>query len=421
MKVEESELNEVLRLAIFDANNRGKNFIDQIKKTMFNLYDMTGGEVAELLNGRIPIEIMSKDTKFKLTNVLYELNKNINSTFDTEELNKLNIDIYFTEKEKIDFSKKIDRQLQEEDIIIKAGNWMRVEDDQYVIKIYPDDLLKTYINKNKINYNPETQRDLSIKETKTGKIKTITFDSRAFNDIYNSMKNNLYISDTLALNINPDFNIPPKIVNGDIVISKDSKIDCIDGYHRLRAAITTKMSNPNWNKPLVFFLFICDVDKAVQYILQQDEKIHLSDEQTTRVDNIDAANFIIKKINTSNLYLRNTIDDTKAISLNKIINKIFEPKKIYKQADIIEPLNLYNMITNNMNAIIERDNLFNADVSKERWFVYLYIMKYCEDKNLDFLRVADKESVEKILDRITFKREPTNVNYKFMKEVINNV
>lgn len=418
MKVEESVLVEVLRLAIFDANKRPKGFMDQIKNMMFDMYNITGGEVADIFNGRLPLEIMPKDTKFKVTRVLYELNKRPDGTFDFK---KLDVDIYFTSGEADEFSQKIDRKTQDEDIVIKAGNWMQVEEDQFVIKIYPDDLISNYINRNKINYNPETQRDLTIKETKTGDIKIITFDKDAFNDICYSMGNNTYISDMLALNVNPDFNIPPRILRGDIVIPKESRIDCIDGYHRLRSAITTKLRNPDWNKPLTFFLFVCDVNKAVQYILQQDKKIHLSDEQVTKADSMDAANYIIKKINTNSLHLRNTIDDNKSVSLNKIINKLFEPKKIYEQADIQEALNLYNLIANNMNELIEQNNLFNVDITKEKWFIYLYTLKYCIENNQDFISTANKLPMDNLLENIKFKKEPTAGGYKLMNEVIKNV
>lgn len=419
MKVEEDKLREVLRLAIADANNKPKSFIDKMKKIMFNLYGITGGEVINILNGQIPVELMQKDTMFKVTSTLYEINKRPDSTFD---YHKLNVDDYFTDKEKEEFNQKISRDEQDTDIVIKAGNWMQVEDDQYIIKIYPDDLMTDYINRNKINYNPETQRDLTIKETKTGEIKMITFDGDAFESICSSMSNNLYISDMLALNVNPDFYAPPRIVRGDMIIPKESQIDCIDGYHRLKSAITTKLRNPEWNKPLTFFLFVCDVNKAVRYILQQDKKIHLSEEQVSKIDNTDAANFIINKLNEKdNSYIRNTINEEKSYALNKIIAKIFNPKKLYTNEDRQEAVRLYLYIEKNINELIEQNNMYDVDITKEMWFVYLYILKYCIDNKLDFVNLINKIEIEKLLEKIQFNRQPINKHYTLMKGVINYV
>jgi len=419
MKVEEDKLREVLRLAIADANNRPKTFVDKLKELMFNMYGITSGEVINILNGQIPVELMQKDTMFKLTSVLYEINKRPNSTFDYD---KLNVDDYFTEREKDEFNQKISRNEQDTDIIIKAGSWMQVEDDQYVIKIYPDDLMTNYINKNKINYNPETQRDLTIKETKTGKVKMITFDTEAFESICASMANNTYISDMLALNVNLDFYAPPKIVRGDLVIPKESQIDCIDGYHRLRAAITTKLRNPNWNKPLTFYLFICDVDKAVKYILQQDEKIHLSDEQVTKSDTMYAANFIINKLNEKDSsYIRNTITDEKSYALNKVIAKIFNPKKLYTNEDRQDAVQLYLNIEKNINQLIEQNNMYKIDITKEMWFIYLYVLKHCLDNNIDFVSYINKLDIDKLIKQIQFNKQPIVKHYTLMKGVISHV
>ena len=417
----EDKLREVLRLALADANadDKVKTFKDQYKTIMYNMYNITAGEATDILIGKLPVELMQKDTLFKVTSVLYELNKTTNGTFDVK---KLNVDDYFTEKEKVEYNQKVDRETQNEDIIIKAGNWTKVTDDQYFIIITPDDLMSCYINRNKINYNPNTQRNLTIKETKTGLVKMITFDSDAYKEISESMENNNYISDILALNVNPDYYAPPRVVNGNIVIPNDSQIDCIDGYHRLQGAITTKINHPEWNQPLTFFLFICDEDKAVRYILQQDKKIHLSDEQVTKADTTDAANFIINKLNDSSKFiLRNTIDENKYIVLNKIITKLFNPSKLYKPEDRQEAVKLFQIIENNINELIETNNLYNVEITKEMWFIYLYVLKYCIDNKSDFVSTINKLSMDDLLEQIKFINKPNSNHYKIMRKVMQNV
>jgi hypothetical protein len=419
MKVDESDLRSVLREALADANKK-KTSADKAKKLMYNMYNITVGEAAFILNGKTPLELMQRDMLFKVTNSLYELNKRVGATFDFE---KLDVNKYFTEDEKIIYHQAIDRKKQDKDIVIKAGNWMKVEDDQYVIKIYPDELLSDYINRDKINYNPETQRYLTTLRTKSGEeIQVITFDEDACEDIFNEMSNGLYISNVLALNVNPDYYTPPRIVNGNIVIPHDSVIDCIDGYHRLRAAINTKLRNPDWNQPLVFFLFICDVQKACRYILEEDKKIHLSNEQTEKSDETNAVNFIIKKLNDDvHFALRNTISGNKYNVVNKTIAKLFNPNKLYTQEDRQEAVKLYQLIKNNINSYIENNDLYKQEITKEKWFILLYILNYCNDKEIEFVDFVGKFDIDLLSNHMNFTNTPSDKHYNILKEAIENV
>jgi hypothetical protein len=416
MKVEENILQEILRLALADTNNRPKSFQDQFKSLMFNMYNITGGEATDILNGKLPVELMQKDTMFKLTKVLYELNKRPESTFDFK---KLNIDDYFTDKEKNEFNKNVDRKSNDEDIVIKQ--WLQVNDDQYIIVVPMDDVL-SWVNKNKIKYNPETQRDLTIKETKSGQLKKVTLFEDSLKDIYDAMENNRYISDALSLNINPDFNAPPRILRGNLIIPNESNLDCIDGFHRLTDAILVKLKHPDWNQNFIFNLMVFDKDKAVQFIIQEDKKNHLTDEQVSKSDAADASNFIIDKLNKSNnFHLRNTIDDNMSVTLNKIITKLFNPHKLYSIEDRQDAVRLYSIIEKNINELVEQYNLFNTDVTKEMWFIYLYTLKYTLDNKLNFIECINKINMGNLLQQIQFTNQPINKHYKIMNEVISNV
>lgn len=419
MKVEEDVLRNVLREAIADAS-KIKTKVDIVKELMYGMFNVTSGETVFILNGKTPVDLMQKEMLYKTTKVLFELNNRISGTFD---VNKLDVEKYFTEEECDIYKQKINRKKQDSDIVIKAGNWMKVEDDQIIIKIYPDELMKDYIGRDKINYNPETQRYLTTMKTKNGEdIEVITFDEDSCEDIFNDMFNGLYISNVLALNVNPDYYAPPRIVNGNIVIPSDSAIDCIDGYHRLRAAINTKIRKPEWNQPLVFFLFICDVQKACRYILEEDKKIHLSKEQATKSDEANAVNFIIKKLNDDiNFVLRNTIVGNKEVAVNHTITRLFNPKKLYTPEDRQEAVKLYHLIKDNINKYIESDNLYGVELSKEKWFIILYVLKYCVDNQLEFVNVICRIDFDLLEKEINFTKTPSDKHYASVKEALKNV
>lgn len=415
MKINEEVLHDVLRLAIADANKKPKAFIDKIKETMIKRYDIPPADTTEILNGKIPLEIMSPDMMFKITKVLCDLNKHLDDGFDVK---KLDIDLYFTEREKEDFNKKIDREAQDKDVIFE--NWLQVSDDQYICVVSIDDVLDL-TNRNKIRYNPKTQRQLTIKETKSGAIKQITLNTESLKEIHGLMTNNDFISDALTLNVNPDLYNPPRILRNKIVIGKDSVIDIIDGYHRLTEMIIVKTQNPNWEFKCIFNLMVFNEQKAVKYILQQDKKNHLTEEQVEQSDPNDATTFIINRLNeSSNFHLKNTIGDI-SFTINKIIRKLFNPNKLITPEDRRDAVLLCQKIESSINSIIEKNNFDKVSLSKEEWFVYLYILKHCSDNNLDFMTTLDRVNVKDLLNNIKFVNEPTTKNYKLLKEVIKNV
>lgn len=419
MRVEENVLREVLQEAVADLNNKPKSAKDKFKELMFNMYNYTAGEATDVINGTLPVDLMQKDMLFRVTKVLFELNNRIGGTFDSD---KLLVDTYFTEREIEDFNFKIDRNKQDEDIIIPQSQWVQVEDDQYIIVLSIDDIMDKFISKNKVQYNPETQRDLTIKETKTGKVKVITWFPQAFTDICNAMESGNHISDGWTFNMNPDKCLPPKISKGNLIITKESIIDCIDGFHRLRAAIAVKLKRPEWNKKFYINLMVFDKEKANQFILQEDIKNHLSEKQTSSIDPLDAANFIIDKLNmSSKFHLKNSIDDNMKFIINKIMQKTFEPKKLYSSEERQEAVEIFNFILDNMNELVEDKQLYDKVITKEEWFVYMYILNYCRSHDKSFMNILNNLDVNGILNKVSFKNEPLAKHYTYMNEVIRNV
>lgn len=415
MKMDEDKLREVLREAILDLNKKPNYIETRFKEMMHTMYNITPGDSADILNGKLAVELMSDDMMFKLTSVLFEINSHLDDGYNTI---KLDVTKYFFDNEINKYKEKIKKEKVYGDIIF--DNWLKIDEDHYKVVLENDELYEL-CSTNRIRYNPETQRDLTIKETKTGIVKQITYSEDALNDIVLSMENNRYITDDLSFNVNPDYYEPPRVINNKLVASGKTVFDCIDGYHRIKAFIIVKMKNPNWNKRMSINIMSFDKDKANQWIIQQDEKVHLSDEQVTRSDNTDAANAIIKKLNESSTFIfRDTLSDIK-YSLNKMINKIFNPKKLNTIQDRQDAAKLSKTIEKNINDLIEEKNLFSSPFTKEEWFVYLYLLKYSLDSKKNFVDVVSSISVDVILNEIAFVNEPLKKHYNLLNEVIKNV
>lgn len=417
MKVSEEKVKEILKDAIFNANKNPSTFQKKIKDAAMNMYNITGGEVVSILNGKNPVEIMDRDIMFKFINVLHELFKsNINLQYSFD-YGLLDVNKYFYDDEIKLYSKKISKKIQNEDVVF--NKFLVVEDDQIVLTLTNKELREKLISRNKINYNPETQRDMTIRETKTGEIKEITLVPDALKGIYELIDSGNYISDALTLNINIDYYNPPKIQNDKLIISKDTILDCIDGFHRLKVINQYSVINPEWEKNLIVNLMMFNTDKAVRYILQEDKKNPLTQEQTTRFDQLDPANFIIDKLNNSpTFYLKNQLNNIKFV-LNKLINEIFSPKRLIGTEERLEAAQLTKTIENYFNELIEANLIKNF--SQEEWFLYLFILKHCIDNNKDFISVINILPIEDLLDEISFLKKPTTNDYKLIKEALKNV
>lgn len=418
MKVSEDLLKNVLKEAIFIANKNPNTFEKQIKTTAMHMYNMTGGEVVSILNGKNPLEIMDRDTMFKITRVLYELFKlNANLLEYVYDYEQLDIEKYFYDDEKRLYDKKINRKKTDEDIIF--DKFLIVSNDQIVLTMTNKELYEKLIKRNKVNYNPETQRDMTIKETATGEIKEITLVPEALNGIYELIDTKNYISDALTFNVNVDYYMPPKITNDKIIISKDTILDCIDGFHRLKIINQYTVTHPEWEQTLIINLMMFNTDKAIRYILQEDKKNPLTKEQTVRFDQLDPANFIIDKLNdSSNFYLKNQLAGMKII-LNKLITDIFSPKRLTGTEERLSAAQLSKTIEVNLNELIE-DKLIKS-FTQEEWFLYLYVLKYSLDNNLNFVEVVNNLQIDDLLAEISFLKKPTTNDYKVIKEALKNV
>jgi len=415
MKVNENILREALREAIADVQRRPYTFEKQIQTTMLHMYNVTPGETTFMLNGRTPVETMIEDTMYKLATVLYELNKSNPS--DTFDYTKLDVDKYFTETEKLKYSQKYNREIIEQDVVFK--NWNQVANDQYIV-ITNNKELTQLASINKIHYNPETQRALTVIQTKDGVIKKVTIIPEAYEAIFDNMKNGNHIPDELTFNINPDLYEPPKVLRNNLIIPNESVIDCIDGYHRLKAMIDLTILDPDFFLPVILIITVFSVDKAKQYILQKDKKNHLTDEQVTQYDQYDAANFIIEKIKQS-IYFKNSNINDISYTLNKIISQIFKPESLKKPEARPKAVTLFKEIENRMNELIENKGYFNKNFSKEEWFIYLYLIKYSIDNRKDFLDVVNQININELLSRIKITNKPIGKHFSVMSEVTNNV
>ena len=418
MLVNENILRDNLREAIADVTDRSKRAIlaveKQLKEMALHMFNITGGDMAYILNGRTPVDTMSDETMFKIASILYEYIKNNPSNFDIQ---KIDVDKYFTDNEKVLYNKKIDRKQVDKARVFK--NYLRISDNQYIITLTNKEITEL-LSIGKVHYNPETQRELTEIQTENGVIKKVTIVESAFNSISDNMIADEHIPDAITWNINPDLYPMPKITKDGLYISEETFFDCTDGYHRTKAIVYVTKIKPEWERTFYIVLTVFDVNKAKKYIIQENYKNPLSEEQVTEYDLDNAANFIIDKLKQS-MYLKDSNIDSISFTLNKIITKIFDPTRLKNAEARKNALNLFRLIERNMNELIENNDWIGKEISKEEWFIYLYLIDYCNNNNKNFNAIVSQLDIDDLLRQITITKEPTKKHFKIMGEVINNV
>lgn len=227
-------------------------------------------------------------------NEMYWLIDAFNNVFRTN----MEMKTYFSDKEIVRFSSLKADYLKTDIYPIRISPVIEIAEDQWVTKISID-LLKEFYDNQLIIYNPRTQRQL--KQRRRGQDVSYTIDivSSSVKAIEGLMSKGEFVPNALTLNLNVD---DPE-VNFDIVgselILNSGKFDIIDGFHRFRAAINTKIKNPDFQFNFILNIMNFTENKACQYIEQEDKRNKISKSYLASMDKSSPTNIIIDKLNNT--------------------------------------------------------------------------------------------------------------------------
>lgn len=414
MKVDDKILRDVLQRKIKQVNDFPKSALRDVENWMANKYNVKHGDTVGILNGTIPIEILNYEMLYKLMKSIHD---GLEERWMDIDLSELNERKYFTDIEIEQFEKPIINKDYNDDIIFTE--WVQIASDQYVTKASIDEIIQ-WRNSNKVKYNPDTQRDMTVKNYKGVNLQVVTLNKKSVKEIYQLMVENQFIPDDLTLNINTDINISsnqlPKVVNNNLIIPKEAQIDIIDGFHRFYTMCMVKDANPSWQFTCVFNIVMYDTEKANTFMLQRDKKNHLSKKQVTRIDKSSEVNYVIDRLNdSSKFHLKGKIDDETYYHLNTIITDVFNPTARE------ESVPLYKKIEKNINILVEEKEYFNKTFSKEEWFIYLYLIQKAEENNIDYISLIDMVDMEYLIDEIEYKNKPSKKHYRLIDKIVEEV
>jgi hypothetical protein len=277
-------------------------------------------------------------------------------------------------------------------------------------------------------YNFETQRDPAFKKYKDNVIKRININPKSVIEMKDMMLNDTYLYDDVTLNILSDgsekFGFRKIMDNVGDLIFEDGILNLTDGAHRLKAAESALLVNPNLDKKFILVITNFDVNRANDYIRQKDKRNPINREYLETKDVTNLSNDVVRGINESSIcdikgkivsdefLLRETEGLTLFSTMAKTIDNLWE---LETRRDVRELTNylvdffnelvgLYpNELKNDITAS-KRDSFINH---KNMFIYYLVIAK----------EIQDKYNWEEILSNILSETDFTNNNRLWDKTI----
>lgn len=265
--------------------NRRKKAIRELAMKAYERFKIPTGDFMDIISGRIEV---SKISDFYLFCVTYMIDL-LDETLIHQN--------YFTEKE---ISLYLKTQIQDElqNFFPIVFDCTQTTSDQWIGSINASFLMKLR-RLQLIRYNPETQRVMNRVVRGDKEIFKIAIDKTTAENIAKSFEDEIYIPDTITLNILPDseadFFYDAK--KKQLVINSIDHFDMTDGFHRYFAMGFVEDKNNGFDYPMELRITNFNVTKAKQFIWQQDQKTKMRRVDSDSMNMNDPSVILLEMLN----------------------------------------------------------------------------------------------------------------------------
>lgn len=274
---------------------------------------------------------------------------------------------------------------------------VQISEEQFIGKISVKELMLLR-NAQLIKYNENTQRTMQhIVKGKTELFK-ISLNKTAVYNIMNSYESDLYIPNTITLNMPEDAEYYYDEKNSQLEITSLDYFDMLDGYHRYIALSKIVNQNPEFDYEMELRIVQFEEDKAKRFIWQEDQKTKMRKIDSESMDTSKASNKIVERLNMNCCELGGKISRNKGIinaaNLANIIDVVM--LKDVKKAD--ERLAIRN-ISADITDIFDFYTNERPELAKKPWnklftYVLIYEIRYGNPNDIG-LFYKDLDKVEK--------------------------
>ena len=260
---------------------------------------------------------------------------------------------------------------------------IKVADDQY-IGVTSVKFLMQLREDRLINYNANTQRALAAMLVGEDVIYRPYVNNYAVQEIADAFKQNVFIPNTISLNINlederADYEYYPK--ENILEIRDITAFDIFDGYHRYLGMARIWDLDHDFDYPMELRITMFSVSKAKQFIFQEDHKTKMRKLDAKTFNQSDYGNQVVNRLNTDpdscvigRINLTDGLINSGVISQS--INKFFfDRKKEYNRKDI-------NLIAQDIMTALDKLLLTYDEYDQKQWSkTVTHIIMYGISKN----------------------------------------
>ena len=273
-----------------------------------------------------------------------------------------------------------------------------INDEQFIGKISVKELMKLK-DAQLINYNENAQRTMKRIIRGETEYYQISLSKEAVYSIMESFESDMYIPNTITLNLPEDavFNYNQK--ERKLIIKKAKYLDILDGYHRYIAMSKVCTEFPDFDYEMELRIVQFTEDKARRFIWQEDQKTKMSKVDSESMDTAKLSNKIVERINRSNCILAGNISRNAGIinaaQLSNIIDVVL--LKGIGKTDELSAMKTYT--TQIIDAIEylanEEPYIVNSPWPKKFIFIMVFELKYGDIKNTerDYKKIENEKSI----------------------------
>ena len=421
------DLQNRVEMAISDIHKL--NIAKQIRERMlFQLKEyFDSNKTLQILNKMIPIQTLSEN---ELINLCMFLRRN--------GILNINPSDYWTEIEQTTASNDRIKMNQYSNIqTLNLQNVLKIDgfNTQYVTQLSYEQLANL-LNVGLISYNFATQRRARVIKVRNRVERVASINMENVQAIKNEILNNTFQTNTITLNIRATgkemFSYSSENMALSIPIGEDNSIDCIDGYHRLKAIQLAYGENNNIKGSMIVSIKNLTIEQARYFILQESKGTLNNQHELELYDmsgNIAKLIHEINSYNNKNNILYNSItsknNDVNTLIFYDVFAEILQLSfgDLLNEADTIELYKLkqfivdiysiaYSLICKRFNVNTVRE-LTGLPIDQMFMCGFLFVAHEMYTSNN---KEVDVQKLEKIVRKIDFNDDKltyTNFNDKY--------
>lgn len=322
----------------------------------------------------------------------------------------------FLEEAEIDAVKKHKREVADVDMsdLLVFENVTQLSKDMWTT-VVPIQRISALYNNMAVSYDFKTQRQAKHVVLREGIIQTPDVNRSSVEEIRDKLLEYSFVPNTITFNVPiEDGNKIKFDKSKERLTIEDKVLTILDGFHRSLGIIAALQNNPQLEYNFIIVITNFTVDKARQFIVQEDKRnpiskaylksIDESDEYTTVVNilNEDSKSELRGKITTNHSLVASGDALVTFEFLHAIIKELWEINSFYDAETVSDFLRSF---FNHLISIFPLNSREAEDMYKERMFVvYLIIAKRLYDKDNNYQNYDLEEIISSINSKDIVKK-----------------